>query len=85
MWKVFDWIQNTITENDLYYKKVTLRYKGKESFKSLYGGIVSTIIILFLFIDFIILTSVIFTYGDSTHFLKTIIKDLVDDKTLHYI
>ncbi|CAI2361053.1 unnamed protein product [Moneuplotes crassus] len=48
MKKVLVWIRNSVKETDMFPQPISLTFKGKQNFKSLYGGIVSTLIIMAL-------------------------------------
>ena len=76
---------NTITKNDIYERKVTFMHNGKDGFKTIWGGLVSTMIIIVLFLVFLGLFIQLVTFKNSTYNVRTIIKDLLDDTTKHYI
>ena len=55
-----------IKDQDLFEKFITLKYDGKDSFKSFFGGLVSTLIKIGLLFQFILLTITIINRGNTT-------------------
>ena len=83
--KVFGYFASTVKLGDLYGKKIMMTYKGEDSFKTVYGGVVSLFIKLVLLIYAILLISVIFNKGDTKKTVNTTTKDTTKDNTKHYI
>ena len=77
-------IHKGIIISDLFPTNVMLTYNGKDSYKTLFGGIVSIAIQLFaLFISIVLMVS-IFQRSNSTFTTNKIIKDITYDTTQHY-
>jgi hypothetical protein len=57
---ILDWVRMKITSNDLFSRKITLTYEGKESFKTFCGGITSVILLLLLGVYAMYLTIIMF-------------------------
>ena len=83
--KVFGYFASTVKSGDLYGKKIMMTYKGEDSFKTVYGGVISLFIKLALFIYAILLISVILNKGDTKKTVNTTTKDTTNDNTKHYI
>ena len=81
----FAYIADTIRSGDLYGKQITMTYKGEDSFKTTYGGIISLFIKLILFTYAGVLFAVIINRGDTKKTLNTTVKDITNDPTKHYI
>ena len=71
--------------SDLYPTRIGFTYNGKSEVKSLFGGIVSTIIRAIVFLIALMLTITIFQRGNITTSINTIFKDLTNDSVKHYI
>ena len=73
---ILKWSGNKIKGLDLYSSKINLTYRGKESFKTLYGGIISSII-LFIIIGFgLQLLLIMFTRGETSKSISTSIHNI---------
>ena len=81
----FGYIAETIKSADLYGKQITMTYKGEDSFKTTYGGVISLFIKLILFTYAGVLFAVIINRGDTKKTLNTTVKDITNDPTKHYI
>ena len=81
----FSYIGDTIKSGDLYGKQITMTYKGDDSFKTTYGGIISLFIKIILLIQAGVLFAVIINKGDTKKDLNTTVKDISNDKTKHFI
>ena len=67
---IFNWIRDSVISNDLYGKQITFSFQGKSSFKTFAGGFLSLIIVVFMLIVTIILSIVLFNYGDTNKSTK---------------
>lgn len=76
---------NLLKSNDLYAKTITLTYKGNKSFKTVLGGVLSFIIFMIILVMLIIYAVKVFSYGNTQVYTKTLIKELMNDSTKHYI
>ena len=85
MKKILSWGKGFIVDNDIFGIDIKLTYKGKNSFQSFYGGIVSIVLKLAIILSFILLSVIIFAYGNTKVSTKTVVKDLLDDTTKHYV
>ena len=82
---ILRWVHNRIKDNDLYAKSVTLTFKGKTTFSTSYGGVISCLIKLTIIIIAIIRVSIIFNRSDTSKSINKVVKDIVHDDTKHYI
>ena len=68
----------------MYPTKVNFTIKGEQEFKTLLGGIVSTIVRCVVFMIGLILTVTIFQRGKITASINTIFRDLTNNSEKHY-
>ena len=78
------WLKTKITNYDLYPKVVNFTCDGDDKFQTFFGGIVSVMIRIFIFVIAILLTVMIINKEKSTFSVTSIQKDLTNDKEEHY-
>lgn len=83
--KLLSWMRKKIRDTDMFSKSVQLSYKGKTSFKTTFGGVVSILIKILLTLYGILLFKEVVTKGNTTKSVTNIVKDLTKDTTKHYI
>ena len=77
-------VRDKVRGCDWFGKSITFTYRGEDAFKTLGGGILSLSIFGFLLFYMIFLLRVMFERSDVNTSKNTIVKDLANDKTLHY-
>ena len=82
--KVGRWSKKKIKAYDMYPNSVAITYKGKQKFTTLFGGIVSIVISLSLFVVAIVLCIKIFQRANTTISMNNQFKDNTDDTRKHY-
>ena len=73
-----------ITNYDLYPKVVNFTCDGDDKFKTFFGGIVSVMIRIVIFVIAILLSTMIINKEKSTFSVTTTQKDLTNDEEKHY-
>ena len=63
---LFSLSYDKIKDQDIFEKFITLTYNGEESFKSFFGGLVSSLIKLGILIQFAQLAITVFTRNNTT-------------------
>jgi len=79
MKKIASKAKNLTKSIDLFSNPVSLTYKGKDKFQTVYGGILSSVILSICFAYFLRLSIVMFTRGETAKSKNTIINDLTQD------
>ena len=78
------WLKTKITSYDFYPKIVNFTCDGNDKFQTFFGGIVSVMIRVFIFVIAIWLIAMIINKEKSTFSVTTIQKDLTNDEEKHY-
>ena len=81
MRKTIRWVNNNVKENDLYSRKISLTYKGKNEMSTLIGGVISMAIKIIIFTFFISHLILVFGYGETRTATKQILKNYINDQT----
>ena len=81
--RILKWIKETIKNRDIFEKSISLTYKGNHSFKTLFGGIVSTIILI-LMILYGIMLFIQMVNRDNTNKSKNSIVIDPEEKAQYY-
>ena len=68
----------------MYPKVIHFTYQGKDEFKTLFGGIVSLIIKIFIIAIALSLIITIIQRGNSSYSINTVFKDNTDSEDIHY-
>ena len=76
------WMSNYVKSFDVYGKTFTFTYKGEDQLRTFWGGWVSFVIVLTLFLNSISLFIVMITRDDSSIYSSTIFNDLSRDTKL---
>ena len=82
--KIQNFQSYSFVSSDMYSKRISLTYNGDDEFKSLFGGVVSTVIRLIVFVISIMLLVTIFQRGKTTQSINKIFRDITNDETKHY-
>ena len=77
-------LKTKIMNYDLYPKIVNFTCDGNDKFKTFFGGIVSVLIRIFIFVIAIWLSVMIINKQKSTFSVTTTQKDLTNDEEKHY-
>ena len=81
----WNWCYGFVKGNDVFGKSITLTYKGEDDMKSFYGGVISIILKLAVFVTFMILLVQLFRRRFAETATKTVVEDIFNDDTRHYI
>ena len=81
MRKTIRWMYNNVKKNDLYSRKISLTYKGKNQMSTLIGGMISMVIKIIIFTFFISHLITVFRYGETRTATKQILKNYINDQT----
>ena len=73
------WIHKLIKNKDMYGKQITFTYKGEETLKTFWGGILSLVIMTVLLISFCTNMYTLINRNDSQTYTKTVYKDNFDN------
>ena len=84
MFKLGSLLQTKITRSDLYPNVVNFICDSKEKFKTFFGGIVSIMLRIMIFVIAVLLIVTIINRSNLTFSLTTIQKDLTIDEEKHY-
>ncbi|CAI2359249.1 unnamed protein product [Moneuplotes crassus] len=76
MKKIGNFLKTSVRKTDLFPQKVSLTFKGKESFQTLYGGIISLIILTILISYSARIFAIMFQKQQTQKTLNRVIKDI---------
>ena len=82
--KLGSWLKTKITNYDMYPKIFNFTCDGNDKFNTFFGGIVSVMIRIFIFVIAILLTVIIINKEKSTFSVTTTQRDLTNDEEKHY-
>lgn len=83
MKKLSHWTKSQIRNVDLFPQTVSLTYRGESKFKTIYGGLVSSVILIIIISYSVRLFKIMFDKTQTTQTLNTEIRDL-QSETIDY-
>ena len=83
--KVSKWTYTTIKNQDLFPQSVQMTFNGDSEYKTFHSGLISTFVKLFMTFYAVILILKLVRNQDSAKSVNTIVNDISNDQTKHYI
>ena len=83
--KVSKWTYTTIKNQDLFPQSVQMTFNGDSQYKTFHSGLISTFVKLFMSFYAVILILKLVRNQDSVKSVNTIVNDVTNDQTKHYI
>ena len=83
--KIGSWSKEKIKNLDLFSRSISLTYKGKDTFQTLYGGVISLGIILLCLFYLTRLTIIMFSRADTSNSKNSIQKDILSNEDVYEI
>ena len=73
MSRIYKWVKEYLKDNDMFSQPISLTYKKKSKFQTLYGGIVSSLILVFMVMYGTRLLLIMFSKGATNNSKNTVV------------
>ena len=83
--KTYLWMKGCAKDNDVFSSPIYLTYKGKRSYPTVLGGLVSIILFVLMFLYSIYLFHIVITRGETNQLTNMVVQDLYKSTRIHEI